>query len=223
MCFPQIIERDMNTHVNFRPPQSSIISSSLRKQDMLVGVWKGAWEGPIRCYEYWGHDSIGGTLPSESAVNSECALWRILFCLKETFGKFLSVSGTVKQLPSLIADWGCILVRGNALENRFSVFRKEAYVRHCCHLYTRHFKILFPSPHHFKGKSFVISVWLIGSRRKLDHLPFPIWLFIRHLHLLWFLLDYTMLPTDNKHCKKEDHLLEKAPEHYKLASQRHGM
>ena len=177
------------------------------KQDVLVGGWKGALEGSFRCCEYRGQDSIGGTLPSESVVNEfRVWFWRILFCLKETFWKFISGSGTVKQLLSLIADSGCILVMRKAQENRFCVFKKEAYVRHYRHLYTRHFKIQFHSPHQFKGKSFVIPTWLKGSRRKFDHLPFPIWLFIRHLHLLWFLLDYTMLPTDNKHFIKEDHL-----------------
>lgn len=177
------------------------------KQDAPVGGWKGAWEGSIRCCEYRGQDSIDGTLPSESAVNEfRVWFWRILFCLKEKFWKFVSGSGTVQQLLSLIADSGCILVMGKAQENRFCVFKKEAYVRHYRHLYTRHFKIQFHSPHHFKGKSFVFPTWLKESRRKFDHLPFPIWLFIRHLHLLWFLLDYTMLPTDNKHFIEEDHL-----------------
>lgn len=131
-------------------------------------------------------------------MNSECALWRIVFCLKEMSWKFISVPGTVQQLLSLIADSGCILVMGKALENWFCAFKKEAYVRHYYHLYTRHFKIQFHCPQWFKGKSFVISLWLIGSRRKFDHFPLPIWLLIRHLHLLWVLLDYTMLPTDNK-------------------------
>ena len=131
-------------------------------------------------------------------MNSECALWRIVFCLKEMSWKFISVPGTVQQLLSLIADSGCILVMGKALEDWFCAFKKEAYVRHYHHLYTRHFKIQFHCPQWFKGKSFVISLWLIGSRRKFDHFPLPIWLLIRHLHLLWVLLDYTMLPTDNK-------------------------
>lgn len=80
-------------------------------------------------------------------MNLKLALQRILFCLKETLWKFVSVSGTVKQLLSLIADPGCILVMGKALENRFRVFKKEAYARHYRHLYTRHFEIQFRSLH----------------------------------------------------------------------------
>lgn len=91
-------------------------------------------------------------------MNLEFALWRVLFCLKETFWRFISVSGTVKQLLSLIADAGCTLAMGKALENRFHVFKKEAYVRHYRHLYTGHFKIQFHSPYRFKGKSFVIPI-----------------------------------------------------------------
>lgn len=80
-------------------------------------------------------------------MNSKRALWRMLFCLKETLWKFVSVSGTVKQLLSLIADSGCILVMGKALENRFRVFKKAAYARHYRHLYTRCFEIQFHSLH----------------------------------------------------------------------------
>lgn len=72
-------------------------------------------------------------------MNSEYALWRIVFCLKEVSWKFISVPGTVKQLLGLIADSGCILVMGKALEDRFFVFKKEAYVRYYHHLYTRYF------------------------------------------------------------------------------------
>jgi hypothetical protein len=38
---------------------------------------------------------------------------------------FLSVSGTVEPLLSLVADFGCILVMGKCLENRFRGFRRR--------------------------------------------------------------------------------------------------
>lgn len=70
MCFPQIIEHDMSTLTRELQTTSEPYYIQLcRKQDMLVGGWKGAWEGAGRCCEYWGQDSIGGTLPSESAVD----------------------------------------------------------------------------------------------------------------------------------------------------------
>lgn len=53
MCFPQIIERDMSTLTReLQTTSEPYYSQVCRKQDVLVGGWKGAWEGAGRCCEY---------------------------------------------------------------------------------------------------------------------------------------------------------------------------
>lgn len=97
-----------------------------------MGGWKGAWgKEPAGAVNTEVQDSIGGTLPSESAVDEfrVCSLEDSIL-LEEMSWKFISVPGTVQQLLSLIIDSGCILVMGKALEDWFCALKKEAYVRH---------------------------------------------------------------------------------------------
>lgn len=109
------------------------------KQDVLVTGWvEGSLGRPVRCCEYWGQDSVGGTLLSASVGNEwgVCSLENILF--EGNARKCGSVPGTVKQLLSLITDW-LYFGDGKSSRKQFVPLRK-GYIRHC-HVSngTRHF------------------------------------------------------------------------------------
>lgn len=130
MCWPQIIRRDMKTLRWTSDHLRRLLSSAPWGNRVGVGAsWKGD-QVPSLCGQ-----SIGGTLPTESGwPNAEAAPWRVLSYLKEMS---LSVSGSGKQLQSLMADSSFIVwCRRLALGSRLCL-EEGISCRECSHLYTK--------------------------------------------------------------------------------------